>query len=153
MSTPQWGGHNKVPKWLLLAHLQSYQSQMQYQASYRHNKTTAVVWSPAALHQKVGEQHIWQNSFKLNSFAVINYLNQKSQSSYYWVSYGPTAFKICNELFEKNWLSTILLRDNSHLLILSRWVIIYGSETSPCESSPKSRWMSYWRKIGYLQYF
>ena len=27
-----------------------------------------------------------------------------------------------NELFEKNWLSAILLRDNSHLLILSRWV-------------------------------
>ena len=42
------------------------------------DKTTAVVWSPAALHQKVDEQHIWQNSFKLNSFAVINYLNQKS---------------------------------------------------------------------------
>ena len=48
-----------------------------------------------------------------------------------------------NELFEKNWLSAILLRDNLHLLILSRWVIIYGSETSPCESSPKSRWMNY----------
>ena len=42
------------------------------------------------------------------------------------------------ELFEKNWLSAILLRDNLHLLILSRGVIIYGSETSPCESSPKS---------------
>ena len=39
---------------------------------------------------------------------------------------------------EKNWLSAILLRDNSHLLILSRRVIIYVSETSPCESSPKS---------------
>ena len=25
-----------------------------------------------------------------------------------------------DELFEKNWLSAILLRDNSHLLILSR---------------------------------
>ena len=25
-----------------------------------------------------------------------------------------------HELFEKNWLSAILLRDNSHLLILSR---------------------------------
>ena len=44
-------------------------------------------------------------------------------------------------------------RDNSHLLILSRWVISYGSETSPSESSAKSRWMSYLRKIGYLQYF
>ena len=40
-----------------------------------------------------------------------------------------------NELFEKNWLSAILLRDNSHLLILSRSVISYGSETSPSESS------------------
>ena len=29
-------------------------------------------------------------------------------------------------------------RDNSHLLILSRWVISYESETSPSESSPKS---------------
>ena len=28
--------------------------------------------------------------------------------------------KVGNELFEKNWLSAILLRDNSHLLILSR---------------------------------
>ena len=28
---------NKVPKWIVLAYLQSYQSQMQYQASYRHN--------------------------------------------------------------------------------------------------------------------
>ena len=44
-------------------------------------------------------------------------------------------------------------RNNSHLLILSRWIISYGSETSPSESSPKSRWMSYLRKIGYLQYF
>ena len=44
-------------------------------------------------------------------------------------------------------------RDNSHLLILSRWVISYGSETSQSESSPKSRWMSYLTKIGYLQYF
>ena len=44
-------------------------------------------------------------------------------------------------------------RDNSHLLILSRWEISYGSETSPCESSSKSRWMNYLRKIGYLQYF
>ena len=44
-----------------------------------------------------------------------------------------------DELFEKNWLSAILLRDNSHLLIFSRRVIIYGSETSPCESSPQSR--------------
>ena len=43
--------------------------------------------------------------------------------------------------------------DNSHLLILSRWVISYECETSPSESSPKSRWMSYLRKIGYLQYF
>ena len=43
--------------------------------------------------------------------------------------------------------------DTSHLLILSRWVISYGSEISPSESSPKSRWMSYLRKIGYLQYF
>ena len=44
-------------------------------------------------------------------------------------------------------------RDNSHLLILSRRVISYGSETSPCKSSSKSKWMSYLRKIGYLQYF
>ena len=44
-------------------------------------------------------------------------------------------------------------RDNSHLLILSRWVISYGSETSPCESSCKSRWIIYLIKIGYLQYF
>ena len=43
--------------------------------------------------------------------------------------------------------------DNSHLLILSRWVISYGSETSPSESSPKSRWMINLTKIGYLQYF
>ena len=28
--------------------------------------------------------------------------------------------KVGNELLEKNWLSTILLRDNSHLLILSK---------------------------------
>ena len=28
--------------------------------------------------------------------------------------------KVGNELFEKNWLSAILLGDNSHLLILSR---------------------------------
>ena len=28
--------------------------------------------------------------------------------------------KVGNELFEKNWLSAIFLRDNSHLLILSR---------------------------------
>ena len=28
--------------------------------------------------------------------------------------------KVGNELFEKNWLSAILLRENSHLLILSR---------------------------------
>ena len=34
-------------------------------------------------------------------------------------------------------------RDNSHLLILSRWIISYGSETSQSESSAKSRWMSY----------
>ena len=44
-------------------------------------------------------------------------------------------------------------RDNLHLLILSRWVISYGRETSPSESSPKSRWMTYLRKIGYLQFF
>ena len=44
-------------------------------------------------------------------------------------------------------------RDNSHLLILSRRVISYGSETSPSESYPKSRWMINLRKIGYLQYF
>ena len=43
--------------------------------------------------------------------------------------------------------------DNSHLLILSRWVISYGSETSQSESSAKSRWMINLRKIGYLQYF
>ena len=29
--------HNEVPKWLLLMYRQSYQSQMQYQASYGHN--------------------------------------------------------------------------------------------------------------------
>ena len=29
--------HNEVPKWLLLMYWQSYQSQMQYQASYGHN--------------------------------------------------------------------------------------------------------------------
>ena len=29
--------HNEVPKWLLLMYSQSYQSQMQYQASYGHN--------------------------------------------------------------------------------------------------------------------
>ena len=32
-------------------------------------------------------------------------------------------------------------------------LISYGSETSPSESSLKSRRMSYLRKIGYLQYF
>ena len=37
-----------------------------------------------------------------------------------------------NELFEKNWLSAILLRDNSHLLILSKAATILrllGNET------------------------
>ena len=29
--------HNEVPKWLLLMYWKSYQSQMQYQASYGHN--------------------------------------------------------------------------------------------------------------------
>ena len=29
--------HNEVPKWLLLMYWQSYQFQMQYQASYAHN--------------------------------------------------------------------------------------------------------------------
>ena len=29
--------HNEVAKWLLLMYWQSYQSQMQYQASYGHN--------------------------------------------------------------------------------------------------------------------
>ena len=37
-------------------------------------------------------------------------------------------------------------RDNSHILIFSRRVISYGSETSLCEGPCKSRWMSYLRK-------
>ena len=49
---------------------------------YGKNKTTAVVWSPAALHQKVGEQHIWQNSYMV---IIKNW-----QSSYYSLSYGDT---------------------------------------------------------------
>ena len=34
---------NKVPKWLLLSYLHSYQSQMQYQASYRHNNLVFAI--------------------------------------------------------------------------------------------------------------
>ena len=37
-------------------------------------------------------------------------------------------------------------RDNSHIVIFSRRVISYGSETSLCEGPCKSRWMSYLRK-------
>ena len=71
---------------------------------------------------------------------------------HYSLCEGPCKSRWMSYL-RKNWLSAILFRDNSHLLILSRWVISYRCETSPSESSPKSRWMSYLRKIGYLQYF
>ena len=141
------------------------------------NKTTAVVWSPAALHQKVGKQHIWQNSFKLNSFAWMYIFR-----SYVHVRYALKRFGYLHSIskkgvqgltltlcFSTGWFEALpkvgewviweklaicnTSRDNSHILIFSRRVISYGSETSPCESSSKSRWMSYLRKIGYLQYF
>ena len=105
---------------------------------------------------KVGEWVIWEklaicNTFRDNSHLlilsrwVISYGSETSPSEALpkvgeWLIWEELA--ICNTF-----------RDNSHLLILSRWVISYGSETSPSESSLKSRWMSYLRKIGYLQYF
>ena len=73
----------------------------------------------------------WKDLRPMTSYKLFSYL---------WVIWEILA--ICNTS-----------RDNSHLLILSRWIISYGSETSLSESSLKSRRMSYLRKIGYLQYF
>ena len=53
-------------------------------------------------HEKVREQYIWQKSSKFNSFAVISdLLNGGHQSSYYSVSYGLTAHKICHYTVHK----------------------------------------------------
>ena len=105
---------------------------------------------------KVGEWVIWEklaicNTFRDNSHLLIlsRWVKLAMGLKLHQVKALPKVgewliwqkLAICNTLW-----------DNSHLLILSRWVISYGSETSS-ESSPKSRWMSYLRKIGYLQYF
>ena len=102
-----------------------------------------------------------------------------------------------NELFDKNWRSTILLeiisiysfwtgeylatglklhqlkallkvgewviqeelaicntfRDNSHLLILSRWIISYGSETSTTENSSKIAEWVIWEELAICNIF
>ena len=40
-----------------------------YSVSYR---PTALKICHYTVHQKVGEQHVWQKSFKFNSFAVLS---------------------------------------------------------------------------------
>ena len=50
------------------------------------------------VHKKISEQHIWQKSFKFNSFAVLNdLLSGNSESSHYSVSYGDTALKLFHD--------------------------------------------------------
>ena len=63
----------------------------------------SISYGPTALkichytvHQKLGEQYIWEKSFKFNSFAVLSAM-ENPQSSYYSDSYGDTAVKISHD--------------------------------------------------------